>query len=206
MKQLFLLFLITTLFGEGFNTGPQTNPPSFEANQRLLTYVEIGDVDAVQNILKEQPEININVKAGEQGKTPLIIAVEKGNENMVQLLLKHGADPRIPSAGDITPLQIAQQKDDTFIEGDLKEALTKYHDRASAIQLLDQAKNLVQKGVDVLTNARKNLEGALNSIIAEINALPINDAKKKELATNITNLMQESALIASAGYFAFNES
>jgi ankyrin repeat protein len=203
-KLLLLLCFISFIFGEGFNTGPQTTPPSFAANQRFLTYVEIGDVSAVENILQEQPEINVNVKVGEQGKTPLIIATEKGNEDMVQLLLKNGADPRIPSNGDVTPLQIAQQKDDEFIAGDIQEALKKYKSATSSTQIIYQSQNLVKKGVDILKQAHEKLEEALNNIVTEINALPINNDKKKELAINITNLMQESALVASAGYFAFN--
>jgi len=55
-----------------------------------------------------------------------------------------------------------------------------------------------------LQQARGELQEALNSILVDINALPIDTVKKKELAHNIRKLAEDSALTASAGYFAFD--
>ena len=206
MKLFFIISLlsITLIHAEGFNVGPQTESPSYSENQRFLDYVATGNVAQAQTILQQNPSINVNVQAGSGGKTPLIIATELGNEELVKLLLKYGADPRIASSGNITPLQVAEKNDNTFIAGDLKAALAKFQQKAGAVQMLSDAQQNLENGINSLKKARLQLDEALNSILADIDELPVSPIKKKELAENIKNLMNETALTAMAGYFAFD--
>lgn len=206
MKRFFIISLlnIALIHAEGFNVGPQTESPSYAENQRFLDYVATGNVEQVQTILQQNPSINVNVQADAQGKTPLIIATELGNEELVKLLLKYGADPRIASSGNITPLQVAEKNDDTFIAGDLKAALAKFQQKSGAIQMLADAQKNLENGINSLKKARLNLDEALNSILTDIDALSIPSIKKKELTENIRNLMNETAVTAMAGYFAFD--
>jgi len=173
-------------------------------DRSFLDYVETGNVRQVINLLKEHPEVNINAKTGKGGKTALYAAVELGNEDLVQVLLKYGADPRIPTDGNQTPLQLAKKKDDTFIAADLEKVLAKFQQAKGATQDLYKAEDKIQDAIKILQQARGELQEALNSILVDINALPIDTVKKKELAHNIRKLAEDSALTASAGYFAFD--
>ena len=47
------------------------------------------------------------------GMTPLLVACEKDNVAMVDLLLKHGADPLVREDGGATPLSMACEKENT---------------------------------------------------------------------------------------------
>jgi hypothetical protein len=51
---------------------------------------------------------DINARDNEQ-RTPLIIAIQKHNKKLIEKLLKHGADPRIPY-GDITALHLTASR------------------------------------------------------------------------------------------------
>jgi len=180
-------------------------------DRKFLDYVAAsaasgGMSDDLPNLLKNHPEININATTGESGKTALLIAVEKNNQDLVQLLLKYGADPRIPSAGNQTPLQIAEKKGESFIASDIKEALAKFKETKGAQQDLYQAEDKIQEAIKILKTARAKLQEALNAILSELNSLPIDNIKKKELAHNIRKLAEDSALTAVAGYFAFDAS
>jgi len=70
--------------------------------------------------------------------------------------------------------------------------------------MLSDAQQNLENGINSLKKARLQLDEALNSILADIDELPVSPIKKKELAENIKNLMNETALTAMAGYFAFD--
>ena len=61
----------------------------------LFAAVEIGDVDLTSELLRKRGvRVKINEKNTDQ-QTVLYIAVLKGNLELVELLLKHGADPNV---------------------------------------------------------------------------------------------------------------
>jgi ankyrin repeat protein len=51
---------------------------------------------------------NINVQSSINGETPLHEAASIGNLDIVELLLNHGANPKIKNHTDATPLDIAE--------------------------------------------------------------------------------------------------
>jgi uncharacterized protein len=65
-----------------------------EENQQssLFTDVIASNINNLEGTLKTYPNVNIQ---GENGETPLLIAVRNGNENVAQLLIEYGADPNI---------------------------------------------------------------------------------------------------------------
>jgi len=67
-----------------------------------------ADVEAVESLLNEKPSL-INEPAG-RGKTPLHLAVTSGHERtdeLVSMLLDHGADPNAHDVTGMTPLHVA---------------------------------------------------------------------------------------------------
>lgn len=65
----------------------------------------VPNIFAIERILKTEPG-NVNTRFA-SGETPLTFAVTRGNQAVVGLLLKYGANPNINSNFDIPPLQIA---------------------------------------------------------------------------------------------------
>ncbi|EFQ35632.1 uncharacterized protein GLRG_10776 [Colletotrichum graminicola M1.001] len=69
-----------------------------------------GNVDILELLLSYQSPINtlLNHKSKEYAKSPLRLAVHLGDQNMVELLLRHGADPTLEEAyGLLGPLDAA---------------------------------------------------------------------------------------------------
>ena len=94
-----------------------------------------GDI-VIANLL-ETPNINVNIR-NEEGKTPLFLAVETGNIDLVTTLLEAGADPNIKAKGGLqfmtgdgegflgdSPLDIAEDLDLTAIKDLLLEYINK---------------------------------------------------------------------------------
>ena len=64
-------------------------------NEQLFAAVKIGDLDSTRQLLrKREVRSKINMKNTDQ-QTVLYIAVLKGNLELVELLLKHDADPNV---------------------------------------------------------------------------------------------------------------
>lgn len=74
----------------------------------LLSAIWDDDLEAVFNYL-EQETYDVNAIAGENNTTPLLIAIQKGNANMVNILLEYGANPNQALKNGATPLIIAAQ-------------------------------------------------------------------------------------------------
>lgn len=72
----------------------------------LLHYAEIGRLGKVQQLLAERGA-DINRAEEMRGQTPLHIASERGDKEMVRLLLTLGADARIKDQDGQTPVQVA---------------------------------------------------------------------------------------------------
>jgi ankyrin repeat protein len=71
----------------------------------LLAAVKRGDADRVRALLAEQPEA-VNAK-GKDGRTPLLLAVDAGEEEVVDALLEAGADATVADKSGATPLALA---------------------------------------------------------------------------------------------------
>lgn len=63
----------------------------------------------VVRLLLAQKGIRVNVVNGDS-QTPLMIAVEKGNQSIVQMLLLAGADPLLPTPRHETALTVSNQQ------------------------------------------------------------------------------------------------
>jgi len=85
--------------------------------QNLIEAVKSKDVTAVERILKQEeynPDFTINQK-DENGGTPLWWAAFNNSLALVQLLLKHNADPNMPGENEETPLWWATKKNNLAI-------------------------------------------------------------------------------------------
>jgi ankyrin repeat protein len=83
----------------------------------------------------------------EEGATPFLRAAQSGDIELMKLLLQHGADPRIGTAHNVTPLMVAAGIG--WVEGVTYEW--------SPQSTFDAAKMLIELGADV--NAQDTLDG-----------------------------------------------
>jgi ankyrin repeat protein len=68
--------------------GASTAPPSASDVAEFDSAVRDGDTSIVSRLISAKPEM-INAK-DENGKTPVTIATEKGDQEMIALLRRHG--------------------------------------------------------------------------------------------------------------------
>lgn len=75
----------------------------------LFTHIRRGLYDNVYHgIVREKADVN--GRDEDTGNTPLVIAVMEKHQEIVQLLLNHGADVNLPDwTGKSTPLDLAEQ-------------------------------------------------------------------------------------------------
>ncbi len=90
----------------------------------LLRAVRSGDDSAAQSMLARHVDVN---RALPDGSTLLAWAVESQNNQMVRLLLKHGAKSTPPGAASVNPLMIACQYGDASILDTLLSAGADVH-------------------------------------------------------------------------------
>jgi len=80
-----------------------------DLTQRILCQrVYKGDIDAVKNLLQENPDVQLDWKLPD-GTTALFMAVEKGHIDIARLLLGHNADVNATHRGGSNPLHLAVQ-------------------------------------------------------------------------------------------------
>ena len=75
----------------------------------IFSMIDHGDIESLESYLNS-PEVDLTVKDS-IGETPLHVAVENNNYQIVQLLLEHGADVNILDDYNDTPLHLASAKD-----------------------------------------------------------------------------------------------
>ena len=88
---------------------------SFDPNLMLKDMVKnsVTDRDVVRFLLRNGADIN---HLSEQGKTPLLDAIQQKNRVLVKLLITNGSDVNKPGNAGQTPLQLAKElKDDSII-------------------------------------------------------------------------------------------
>ncbi|KIK70886.1 hypothetical protein GYMLUDRAFT_32961 [Collybiopsis luxurians FD-317 M1] len=81
--------------------------PETETDDSLHGLAIAGDVQKLENLISLHPEINLNA-LDEFGYTPLHLACDRGNADMVRLLLAKGVDISIKDPDELTPLELAQ--------------------------------------------------------------------------------------------------
>ncbi|XP_015441786.1 2-5A-dependent ribonuclease isoform X2 [Pteropus alecto] len=74
-------------------------------NHSLIKAVKEGDIKLVQQLLDKGADVNFQDEDG--GWTPLLNAVETSEEDIVDLLLRHGADPCLRKNNGATPFIVA---------------------------------------------------------------------------------------------------
>ncbi|XP_053461707.1 2-5A-dependent ribonuclease isoform X2 [Nycticebus coucang] len=82
-----------------------SRPTTVEDNHLLIKAVRKGDVKLVQQLLERGADVNFQEEEG--GWTPLHNAVQINREDIVDLLLGHGADPCLRKNNGATPFIIA---------------------------------------------------------------------------------------------------
>jgi len=87
---------------------------AFDANGLLreMTLAGVSDRDVVDLLVKRGADPN---HRDNDGKTPLILALEKGDRLMAKLLLSRGADVNMPDAEGRFPLAVAEAVGDQAI-------------------------------------------------------------------------------------------
>ncbi|KAK1705412.1 ankyrin repeat-containing domain protein [Colletotrichum lupini] len=87
--------------------------------------ISTGNTDIVELLLAYQSPINtLNWKSKKYAKSPLMVAVDYKDQNMVELLLRHGADPTLEEAyGMPGPLDAAMLDDEDIAMGMIKVLL-----------------------------------------------------------------------------------
>lgn len=87
-----------------------------------------------------------NVRYSNSGKTPLFVAVEKGNERLVNLLLTHYADVDFSTANGKLPLQKAREM------GNFEISKWNYHEKNPSHDLFISGNNKI---VEILAQKRQ---------------------------------------------------
>ncbi len=67
----------------------------YDRNSPLLEAVKSGDIQKVELIIDENPELVNKRSSDESNKSPLSIAIDNGEKTMVKVLLDAGADPNL---------------------------------------------------------------------------------------------------------------
>lgn len=76
---------------------------TIESRNSVLTAIMNGDFAALHQLLISDVEVNFS----QDGQIPIFLAIEKGNADMVLLLLIHGAKLRIKNQNGLTPIDVA---------------------------------------------------------------------------------------------------
>ncbi|XP_003785845.1 2-5A-dependent ribonuclease [Otolemur garnettii] len=82
-----------------------SRPATMDDNHSLIKAVKERDVELVQQLLERGADVNFQEEEG--GWTPLHNAVQINREDLVDLLLGHGADPCLRKKNGATPFIIA---------------------------------------------------------------------------------------------------
>ncbi|XP_028386819.1 2-5A-dependent ribonuclease [Phyllostomus discolor] len=86
-------------------TASSTGKASGDKDRLLIKAVREGDKERVQQLLEDGADVNFHGEEG--GWSPLHNAVKMRREDIVHLLLRHGADPRLRKRNGATPFIVA---------------------------------------------------------------------------------------------------
>ena len=165
---------------------------------KFLNFVYNGNIKKIHEML----ENGINPNLNENGYTPLTVALNKSNIDMIELLLRYGAKPNMPNSYGLTALvkssacgysEIVQMlldngaKPNLFSNGYSALVEASYHGYCDIIEIL------LNYGADInITNNRNE-----TSLISAVDSEHIDVIKlliKKGINPLITNNYNQSAL------------
>jgi len=90
-------------------------PPSSTIDKSIHGLALSNDVSGLTTLLEQYPETDLDA-VDEYGYTPLHLACDRGNIDVVKLLLKKGADHRIKDPDDLSPIELAREAGQSDIE------------------------------------------------------------------------------------------
>ncbi|KAM4634761.1 NF-kappa-B inhibitor-like protein 1 [Polymixia lowei] len=83
---------------------------SSRRQKRVLRYVEEGSLLKLKSYLRKHADLNINFSQGKKQRSPLHIACSLGDDAILRVLLKHGADTLQKDRKGNTPLHVAANR------------------------------------------------------------------------------------------------
>jgi len=106
--------------GGGGTMGPSVSvlmppPPSSAIDKSIHGLALSNDVSGLTTLLEQCPETDLNA-VDEYGYTPLHLACDRGNIDMVRLLLKKGADHSLKDPDNLSPIELAKEAGQSDIE------------------------------------------------------------------------------------------
>jgi len=90
-------------------------PPSKTIDKSIHGLALSNDVSGLTTLLEQCPETNLDA-VDEYGYTPLHLACDRGNIDMVRLLLKKGADHCLKDPDNLSPIELAKEAGQSDIE------------------------------------------------------------------------------------------
>ncbi|XP_035246481.1 NF-kappa-B inhibitor-like protein 1 isoform X4 [Anguilla anguilla] len=78
--------------------------------KRVLRYVEEGSLLKLKSYLRKHPDVELNFSSGKKRRGPLHVACSLGDDGVLRLLLKNGADPLLGDRNGETPLHLAAKR------------------------------------------------------------------------------------------------
>ncbi|XP_055792522.1 NF-kappa-B inhibitor-like protein 1 isoform X1 [Salvelinus fontinalis] len=78
--------------------------------KKMIRYVEEGSLMKLKSYLRKHSDLDVNFSQGKKRRTPLHLACSLGDDAILRLLLKNGADILLKDKKGDTPLHIAANK------------------------------------------------------------------------------------------------
>ncbi|KAK2871368.1 hypothetical protein Q8A67_023895 [Cirrhinus molitorella] len=78
--------------------------------RRVLRYVEEGSLMKLKSYLRKHKDLELNFTQGKKHRSPLHIVCSRGDDAILRLLLKHGADPLQTDRNGDTPAHLAAKR------------------------------------------------------------------------------------------------
>jgi len=102
-------------------------PPSPSAIDKSIHGLALSnDVSGLITLLEQRPETELNA-VDEFGYTPLHLACDRGNIDIVRLLLEKGADRNLKDPDNLSPLELAKEAGRSDIEAMLSSIHERHH-------------------------------------------------------------------------------
>lgn len=165
-------------------------PPS--VNLKLLRAATSGDMDGVKACLADS-NVSINYQ-DTQGNTPLMLAVDRGHFDIVQLLLSNQANANLPNRDDTTPLiKAVLTKQPKMVDALLNAGVDAHYINLHTDSALSLAMEIDQH--DIANQIRRQMgpEPAKNEVIRDIKTLSVLFSVKGMLPLEGKNYTLEGA-------------
>jgi len=102
--------------GMGLSVSVLVPPPPSKAIDKSIHGLALSnDVSGLTTLLEQCPETDLDA-VDEYGYTPLHLACDRGNIDMVRLLLKKGADHSLKDPDNLSPIELAKEAGQSDIE------------------------------------------------------------------------------------------